>query len=273
MMPSAKVAEIATAIADMEREHGLRVLFAVESGSRAWGFASADSDWDVRAVAVRPLRGYLRLGEPRSDTWSAMLSGDLDIVVWDLRKAAAHWAKGNAAVTEWFGSPIVYRDADGWLGRLRDATRGAFRPETAAWHYASMWAKAVERAGGIAPRMPLKPLCYALRANVCARWAMLNRTMPPTRFDDALAGLGLSETALAEIHAMVARKACANEWDETEVTPAMLNLLDDLRPALRAADWSPTPAEIAVRRASAETLEHLFQEAVLSDAREEGWQG
>lgn len=269
MTTSDKTTEIASALDALEQEHGLRILFAIESGSRAWGFASADSDWDVRAVAVRSLRDYLRLGEPRHDTWSAMLPGDLDIVVWDLRKAAAHWAKGNAAVTEWFGSPIVYRDADGWLVRLRDAARGAFRPETAAWHYASMWAKAVERAGGLAPRMPLKPLCYALRANVCARWALQKRTMPPTHFDDALEGLPIADPAFADIRSMAARKATANEWDETEVTPAMADLLADLRPTLRAADWTPTPPEIATRLSATASLEHLFQEAVLEQEKED----
>ena len=124
--------EIAAALDDLARQHRLRILFAVESGSRAWGFASADSDWDVRAVAARPVEAYLRLQDDSPDTWSAMLPGDIDLVVWDLRKAALHWAKGNAAVTEWFGSPIIYRDPDGWLPRLRDAALGSFRPETAA---------------------------------------------------------------------------------------------------------------------------------------------
>lgn len=259
-----KAAEIRRALESMAREHGLRTLFAVESGSRAWGFESADSDWDVRAVAVRPLEDYLRLGEPRRDTWSAMLPGDLDIVVWDLRKAAAHWAKGNAAVTEWFGSPIVYLDAGGWLGRLRDAARGAFKPETAAWHYASMWAKAVERAGGVGERMPSKPLCYALRANVCARWALARRTMPPTRFADALDGVDADPGTLDAIRDMVARKAAGAEWDEVEVSPGMAAFLADLRPELRAADWTPAPDDIARRRDAAAELERLFREAALA---------
>lgn len=268
MNGEAKTAGIRRALETMEREHGLRMLFAVESGSRAWGFESADSDWDVRAVAARPVEAYLRLKDDGIDTWSAMLPGDLDIVVWDLRKAAAHWAKGNAAVTEWFGSPIVYLDKDGWLGRLRDAARGAFKPETAAWHYAAMWDKAVGRAGGVGPRMPSKPLCYALRANVCARWALERRTMPPTRFADALDGLAVDADTRAKIRAMVARKAAGAEWDEVEVSPGMAALLADLRPELRATDWTATPDDIARRRAASEELERLFRKAVLPEARE-----
>lgn len=265
MNGGAKTADIRRALEAMEREHGLRVLFAVESGSRAWGFESADSDWDVRAVAARPVEAYLRLRDGGPDTWSAMCPGDLDIVVWDLRKAAAHWAKGNAAPAEWFGSPIVYRDADGWLGRLREAARGAFRAETAAWHYAAMWAKAVERAGGVGLRMPAKPLCYALRANVCARWALERRTMPPTRFADALDGVAADERTRGAIREMIAGKARGVEWDTAIVTPGMLLLLEDIRPAIAAADWTPTEAESSARRRAAADLERLFQEAVLAE--------
>lgn len=239
------------------------MLFAVESGSRAWGFASADSDFDVRAVAVRPLGDYLRLGEADRDTWPAMLPDDLDVVVWDLRKAAAHWAKGNASVTEWFASPIVYRNADGWLERLRDASRGAFRPESAAWHYAAMRAKSIERAGGLSARMPLKPLCYALRANACVRWILAYRTMPPTRFADVLGGLSLPEETRDEIRALVARKAEGNERDTAAIPPGTMAFLSDCREEIRTLRWEPSREETARRRAAASELERLFQEAVL----------
>lgn len=259
-----KAAAIDETLSWMERANGgLRILFAVESGSRAWGFESADSDWDVRAVAVRPVEGYLRLKDESSGTWGDLFPGNLDIVIWDLRKAALHWAKGNPAPMEWFGSPIRYRDSGGWLGRLREAARGSFLPERAAWHYAAMWSKAIERAGGAGPRMPFKPLCYALRANVCARWALVRRTMPPTRFADALDGMDVPATAREEIRDMVARKAVAAELDETDVTPGMAALLEDIRGELRAACWEATPEEIARRRESAAELERLFREAVL----------
>lgn len=263
MNPSLNPA-IESALADLERLHGLRILFAVESGSRAWGFESPDSDWDVRAVAARPVEAYLRLGKDGPDTWSAMLPGDLDIVVWDVRKAASHWARGNAAVTEWFGSPIVYRDTHGWLGRFRDAARGAFKPETAAWHYASMWAKAVDRAGGLSSRMPLKPLCYALRANACARWAMERRTMPPTRFADVLDGLDLPGPLRAAVHDLVVRKSAAAELAPADIPPILAPLLADTRPAIRDTDWTLAPSAISDLRTATDALEHLFREAVLS---------
>ena len=79
--------QIQKALKQIESEHDCRILFAVESGSRAWGFASPDSDYDIRAVYVRPLDWYLGLEERKADTLNAMLPGDLDIAAWDLRKA------------------------------------------------------------------------------------------------------------------------------------------------------------------------------------------
>jgi uncharacterized protein len=75
----------------LETEHGCRVLFACESGSRAWGFASPDSDYDVRFIHTHPLDWYLRV-KPGNDTIERMAPGDMDFSGWDLRKALALWS-------------------------------------------------------------------------------------------------------------------------------------------------------------------------------------
>lgn len=92
----------------IERKEGVRILHAVESGSRAWGFASPDSDYDVRFVYVRPKEDYLRLDEPK-DVIEWQLDEVLDINGWDLKKALRQFAKGNVTLFEWSESPIVYR--------------------------------------------------------------------------------------------------------------------------------------------------------------------
>lgn len=80
------ITEINEKLDEIERTEGVRVLHAVESGSRAWGFASLDSDYDVRFVYVRPKEDYLRLDEPR-DVIEWRLDEVLDINRWDLIKA------------------------------------------------------------------------------------------------------------------------------------------------------------------------------------------
>ena len=88
-----------------EKEH-VRVIHGVESGSRAWGFASPDSDYDVRFVYVRPLEYYLGL-QPKADTLEWELDETLDINGWDLSKVLQHFHKSNATLFEWSQSPVV----------------------------------------------------------------------------------------------------------------------------------------------------------------------
>ena len=172
--------QIQNALKKIEAENNCRFLFAVESGSRAWGFASPDSDYDIRAVYVKPLDWYLGLEERKADTLNAMLPGDLDIAAWDLRKALRHLFKSNASFMEWLGSPIVYFD-DGLIARLNALKDACTNPVHVAFHYASMFSHAMTN---LAPdgTISVKKLCYALRASLCVRWTMEHETMPPTSF-------------------------------------------------------------------------------------------
>ena len=93
----------------IEQQYGVRVLHAVESGSRAWGFASPDSDYDVRFIYVRPKEDYLRLEKTR-DVIELPIEGELDINGWDLDKTLRLLRASNPTLFEWFSSPIVYRE-------------------------------------------------------------------------------------------------------------------------------------------------------------------
>lgn len=123
--------EIQQRIAAIESEHGVRVLFACESGSRGWGFASPDSDYDVRFVYVHPLPWYLQVS-PQRDVIELPISDVLDINGWELRKALGLLKKGNATLVEWLDSPVVYRADGPFLDAIRAAARQTHRPERAA---------------------------------------------------------------------------------------------------------------------------------------------
>ena len=45
----------------IEEQENVKIIMAIESGSRAWGFASPDSDYDVRFIYVRKEEDYLKL--------------------------------------------------------------------------------------------------------------------------------------------------------------------------------------------------------------------
>ncbi|MCR6644385.1 MAG: nucleotidyltransferase domain-containing protein [Terricaulis sp.] len=138
-MPASARAEILGRLAEIEAAHGVRVLLAVESGSRAWGFHSPDSDYDARFLYVRAVDDYLALAAPR-DVIETPLEGLLDINGWDLGKALRLMMKGNSVVHEWLASPFVYRADSDLLPRSRRSRRHGAAPMRtctiimASWH-------------------------------------------------------------------------------------------------------------------------------------------
>ncbi len=107
-------------LAALEREHEVRVLYAVESGSRAWGFPSPDSDFDIRFIYAHEPEWYLSVLEGRDVLETPLDDLGLDVSGWDLRKTLRLFLKSNPALYEWLVSPIVYRDMCGLARELRD---------------------------------------------------------------------------------------------------------------------------------------------------------
>lgn len=107
--------EIMRRIKAAEQEHNVKVLYAVESGSRAWGFASPNSDYDVRFIYAHPKDYYLTIDiEDKRDVIEYPIVDEIDINGWDIRKALKLFWKSNPAFIEWLQSPIVYLD-DGFF--------------------------------------------------------------------------------------------------------------------------------------------------------------
>ena len=121
---------------NIEETQNVRILMAVESGSRAWGFASPDSDYDVRFLYVRPEKEYLKLEKIR-DVIEWKLDEVLDINGWDLTKALRLICKSNPTIFEWFSSPIVYQDTEEFQ-QMKQLLPMYFSPRSSANHYLSM---------------------------------------------------------------------------------------------------------------------------------------
>ena len=247
----------------LEKKHDCRNLFAVEGGSRAWGFASPDSDYDVRAVYVRPAEWYLRLDENPPDVWTEMLPDDLDISAWDIRKAFVHLLKSNPAFLEWLGSPIIYRDM-GLAGELSPFLPDVFNPVHAVHHYASMFRHAAE------DRTPdgtisIKKLCYALRANVAVRWILLHGTMPPTEFWKTLDGADIAPETRQAVDELVAVKATTGGKERIVPKDALLPLLFDREREIRAFKPKNTTDSTAQIK---DVLERIFFARALAITRQ-----
>jgi len=193
-----------------ELEH-VRVLFACESGSRAWGFPSQDSDFDIRFVYVRPRDWYLSI-EDRRDVIELPIDGSLDVSGWDLRKALRLFRQSNPPLLEWLRSPIVYLDSHGVAQRLRDLVPVYFSPKSCLHHYLHM-AQGNYREYLQGKHVHLKKYFYVLRPVLACRWIEAKNTMPPTEFQ-ALVATHVEDPQLRRaIDSLLERKVRGDELD------------------------------------------------------------
>jgi predicted nucleotidyltransferase len=118
---------------EIEECENIKIIHCVESGSRAWGFASPDSDYDVRFIYIRPLEYYLRLDKTR-DVIEWQLDDTLDINGWDLQKALRLLHKSNPTLFEWNNSPIVYKTTPEWA-RISAVIDRFFQKKAGLYHY------------------------------------------------------------------------------------------------------------------------------------------
>ncbi len=203
-----------TAILDrlqrIETEEGVQVLFAVESGSRAWGFASEDSDYDVRFVYVRPVRNYLRVS-PLRDVIELPLEGMLDINGWDMFKALTLFRKFNPPLLEWLHSPIIYAEPGDFAARLRELSRDHFSAKRVTYHYLSMAKNQYKSYIEDKPEVVAKKYLYALRPLICIRWIEQHRTPPPTALQARLDGIELANEIRAKLSELILRKRGGQE--------------------------------------------------------------
>lgn len=252
---------IQQAIADIERDHDIRVLFAAESGSRAWGFASPDSDFDVRFIYTHRYDWYIRIDEPR-DVIEAMLPGDLDLSGWDLRKTLNLFLRCNLALNEWLGSPMVYTERGELAQRLRALMPSAFRAPAGYHHYLSM-ARGVYNHHVAADPVRLKKVFYVLRPLLACRWIHQTNSQPPTEFDRLVSADWVSTAERTMIAKLAAAKTDSREGETT--------LLDDSVRHWLIAELIRAEAESASIRSSA-ALGTADLNQVLRQTIHDAWQ-
>ncbi len=202
----------------IERENDVRILLAVESGSRAWGFASPDSDYDVRFIYAHHRDWYVSVTEPR-DVIEEMLPGDLDVSGWNLRKTLRLLCKCNLALNEWLGSPIVYSEVSGFRQQLVGLMSHYFKPVAAVHHYRSMATHAFEE-NHVDGSIGIKKLFYVLRPLLACRWIERKQSQPPTPFTDLLLRELVTSAERHWIDALLQRKADSREAEQIDLDPS-----------------------------------------------------
>ena len=233
--------EIQDNLNQIEEQYDVQILLAVESGSRAWGFASADSDYDVRFIYVHRPEEYLRI-DPMKDVIEWQLDEVLDINGWDLRKALLAFAKGNPNIMEWANSPIIYRKSKHW-DALREAAMHYFSEKSALCHYYGT-ANSTLKGHLTGDSIRYKKYFYALRPLLCCRWIEKYHTAPPMEFakllalfedcdrnwdsalaDDCERNDILTEELYNGIQDLLARKAATEEKDLNPQMPVIIDFI------------------------------------------------
>jgi uncharacterized protein len=228
-------AAILERLAQIERDADVRILFAVESGSRAWGFPSPDSDYDVRFVYAHPRDWYLSL-MPGRDVIDLPISAELDIGGWDLRKALNLLLKPNPVLLEWLSSPIRYCWNDAACTALEALARKITHRTACRHHYLSLGEGQWQKHVGDAAEVNFKKYFYILRPALALRWLRLHpERPPPMNLQDLVAGVDLDADTTNRIAELLDAKSKAKEFGTgariPEIDALMLGELEIARQA------------------------------------------
>jgi predicted nucleotidyltransferase len=248
--------EIQEKLSEIERVRQVRILYACESGSRAWGVASSDSDYDVRFVYVHERDWYLSIDEKR-DVIELPVNEILDIGGWELRKAMQLMRKSNSVIYEWLQSPKVYRADERFTQMMRDLMPEYFNLRAGVHHYFSMARNTFEQDLQ-SERVRIKRYFYALRPLFAAMWVIDKQSVMPMRFD-VLRTLVTDETVQNTIDELLVLKQSLDE----KAVIAPVTLLNDFirRELARCAEAVKT---LSFQESSSTHLNELFLK-VLND--------
>ena len=218
--------EIVADLDDIERDEGVRILLAVESGSRAWGFASRDSDFDVRFIYVHNPEWYLSIDiEERRDVIERPLRGELDVNGWDIRKALRLVRKSNPPLLEWLRCPIVYRERFSFARQLREVLPLFYSPRASFHHYLHMASGNMREYlnGDIVWR---KKYLYVLRPLLAMRWIESGLGPVPIEFEKLLREVLPANEIRSAIEQLIAEKRNGAELDRGPKIPAVSSFIE-----------------------------------------------
>ncbi|MFZ4476814.1 MAG: DNA polymerase beta superfamily protein [Saprospiraceae bacterium] len=201
--------KIQAALQDIARHQQINTLLACETGSRAWGFPSPDSDYDVRILYVHQTEWYLSVQEEKNTLDYMLENKELDISGWELRKSLILLRKSNAALLERIQSPIQYLADDDFVADMLLAAKSCYSKIATMHHYHSMAFKLWEELQA-APTYKLKKFFYALRAATLCKWILEQDAIPPIEFKKAYLQL-LPQDLIQRIETLIELKSQKSE--------------------------------------------------------------
>ena len=216
--------EIKRRLKKIEEDEEVKILYAVESGSRAWGFSSKDSDWDVRFIYHRPLNQYLKLF--KNDDYLGIdnmpkefFQDSVDFHGWDLDKTLKLLYKGNPPLLEWLESPFIYHTDPILIPELKKLSRKFYNSKRAIYHYLHMAEGNFISYITNRPHVKTKKYLYIIRPLLACYWIETIGSMPPMEIDQTFGHyVNNNETyaVISRIIRLIDRKRSGEEFGEQE---------------------------------------------------------
>lgn len=210
---------------NIEKENNVKILYAIESGSRGWGFESKDSDFDVRFIYVHPIEWYLNIFEG-NDIIEIPIDEVLDINGWDLRKVMQLMYKSNPPLLEWLSSPIIYKENENFIRDLREIAEKYFNPVSVIYHYINLARKSFD---GLSSRdsIKLKKLFYVIRPILSCMWVENYNTIPPMNLQAMMKEVDIENKVKKIIDDLVIVKTDSIESDAINPPTELIKFLKE----------------------------------------------
>ncbi|NJL89222.1 MAG: nucleotidyltransferase domain-containing protein [Coleofasciculaceae cyanobacterium SM2_1_6] len=248
--------ELKNLLYKVEVEHKLSVIYGLESGSRAWGFESQNSDYDVRFFYIRPANWYLSI-EKRNDVLELGTSNDLDLSGWDIRKSLLFLRQSHPVLLEWLRSPIVYIEQSGIVQQMREIGEEFFAPRTSLYHYIG-WAERILHRYFQRPDLAAKRYFYVMRPILCCRWIQTIEGQPPLQIQELINAIEMPIEAKSAIENLIERKRAGYELDSVGRILALDQYISETLPQIKdLLSELPKPEYVPF-----ELLNSLFQKAL-----------
>jgi predicted nucleotidyltransferase len=242
-------------LAEIESGNNIRIVYACESGSRAWGFPSANSDYDVRFIYIRPIEWYLSIDDKR-DVIEYPVNEQLDINGWDLKKALHLLRKTNPPLLEWLGSPMVYLEKYSVAEKMRQLAKEYYSPSACLYHYLHM-ARGNFREYLQGDTVWVKKYFYVLRPILAMKWIEEDRGIVPTDFNVTLEKLALPIELKQAVANLLESKRAGNELDKGEKIPVISNFIES-----ELARWENSDIPKSVVASDGNRLDEFFRESI-----------
>ncbi len=240
--------KIKEALKEIANKKRVRILYACETGSRAWGFPSPDSDYDVRFVYMHERDWYLSLSQKKDSI--EFMSDDLDITGWDLRKCLTLLKKSNAPLIERFNSPVIYQEEESFRTSFNGLIREYYSPTAVFFHHYALAKKIREELEG-RPELKLKSYFYMIRSLLSCKWISQETAVVPMNIGELMENITLEQKD--GLNDLIRLKSQVDEKYLHRRTPEMDTWINEWFALAEAAE-----GKLLVNRADIGSLNYFF---------------